>query len=258
MATSNATRPGQRIDARGVDTYYEVTGDGDPLVLLHGGMCTVETFDGITPALAERFRVYVPERRGHGRTPDVDGPISYPIMAEDTAGFMDAVGITSAHLVGWSDGSAVAALVAVSRPDLVRKLVLIGEPLTEDGISAQARQMLPTLSAESFPPMLLDLYKQTSPDGPDHLPVIVEKLKEAWHSRPFRDLAELERVQAPTLVMQGDDDMPTVEHGAAIRNAIPDAQLAVVPGAEHAFPLQRPDVVNRLVLEFLAEDPSEG
>src|SRR4051794_5067126 len=107
MATSQLSpaRLREYVDAGGVHTYYEAVGEGEPLVLLHGGLCTVETWEGQTPVLAEQYRVYAPERRGHGRTADVEGPITYQIMARDTIAFMDALGIKAAHLVGWSDGA---------------------------------------------------------------------------------------------------------------------------------------------------------
>ena len=104
------------IDAGGVHTYYEVRGPGDPVVMLHGGFATIETWEAQAAALAERYRVYLPERRGHGRTPDVDGRMTYEAMAADTAAFMEALGIGPAHLVGWSDGGSVALYVALRRP----------------------------------------------------------------------------------------------------------------------------------------------
>jgi pimeloyl-ACP methyl ester carboxylesterase len=115
------------VDAGGLRTYYEAEGAGEALVLLHGGFCTIETFGGLTPKLAEQYRVYPPERRAHGRTPDVEGPITYEIMAQDTIAFLDAVDLSSAHLVGWSDGAVVGLLVALRRPDLVRRLVMISQ-----------------------------------------------------------------------------------------------------------------------------------
>src|SRR5437879_5994609 len=114
----NPARTGAYVDAGGVRTYYAVEGEGEPLILLHGGGATLETFDGETSALASKYRVYLPERRGHGRTPDVEGPITYEIMAQDTIAFLEATGIASAHLVGWSDGALVGLLVALRRPDL--------------------------------------------------------------------------------------------------------------------------------------------
>src|SRR5215210_2418308 len=127
MATSGPkVRNGNYVDAGGLHTYYEVSGEGEPLLLLHGGFCPVAGFDGLTTRLAEAYRVYLPERRGHGRTPDAEGPITFVNMAEDTIAFMDAVDLSSADLVGWSDGAVVAVHVALEHPDLVRKLVLIG------------------------------------------------------------------------------------------------------------------------------------
>jgi pimeloyl-ACP methyl ester carboxylesterase len=106
---------GEYVNAGGVHTYYEIYGEGEPLVLLHGGLATAESWAMQIPALSERHRVYVPERRGHGRTPDVAGPITYEIMAADTGAFLDAAG-AGAHLVGWSDGAMVGMLVALRRP----------------------------------------------------------------------------------------------------------------------------------------------
>src|SRR5215208_5386867 len=144
MATTEqrSARGGEYLEAGGIRTYYETAGAGGPLVLLHGGMCTAETFDGQTPALAGEFRLYVPERRGHGRTPDIEGPITYEMMAADTAAFIDAAGTGAVHLVGWSDGAVVGVLVALHRPELVRKLVVIGQYFNFEGEVPEFRAMI--------------------------------------------------------------------------------------------------------------------
>ncbi|MFN8105232.1 MAG: alpha/beta hydrolase [Acidimicrobiia bacterium] len=242
-------------DAGGVHTYYEVQGDGPPVVLLHGGLCTAETWGAEVPALAERYTVYVPERRGHGRTPDVDGPITYEVMTADTIAFMDALGVARAHLVGWSDGAIVGLLVALERPDLVAKLVMIGQNLDLDGYAPHFREMLDsgTLLAEP-PPMLRDMYAAVSPDGPEHFDVVFGKLADLYKVAPDLDLDVLAEVAAPTLVLCGDDDIISVEHAADVVRRIPDAQLGVVPGTSHALPLEKPGVVNQLVLDFLADE----
>ena len=129
---------GQYVTANGVKTYYEVHGEGEPLLLLHGGAVpAIESFALQTPELAKHFKVILPERRGHGRTADVDGPITYDLMAQDTIAFMEALAIKSAHLVGWSDGANVGMLVAISRPDLVKKLVSISGNFHVDGLTQQ-------------------------------------------------------------------------------------------------------------------------
>src|SRR5262249_3331731 len=147
-STTTADRPGGGdvgyVDANGVYTYYDEHGSGEPLVLLHGGLVDGDSFAQQTPAFAERFRVIVPDRRRHGRTADVEGPISYAVMADDTIAFMDALGTGPAHVVGWSDGGDVGLLVAIKRPDLVRRLVTIGSNFSADGLTREA--------ADSFKP----------------------------------------------------------------------------------------------------------
>lgn len=256
MATTehDAARGGEYVDAGGVRTYYEVAGTGEPLVLLHGGFCTVETFGAQTPALAGQYQVYVPERRGHGRTPDVEGPITYENMVQDTIAFMEALGISSAHLTGWSDGAIVGLLVALRRPDLVRKLVLIGQAINHEGVSPEAKRLMANFTQQDLPPMLHELYASVSPDGPDHFEVVFDKMHQLLTTEPTIELAELEGVAAPTLVLIADDDMVTIEHAAAMQRALPDAQLAVVPGTSHALPMEKPEIVNRLILDFLAPE----
>jgi pimeloyl-ACP methyl ester carboxylesterase len=256
MATTEhpTSHAGTYVDAGGVHTYYEVTGTGEPLVLLHGGLCTAETWGAQTPALAEHYRVYVPERRAHGRTPDVDGPITYDVMAKDTIAFMDAVGIPSARIVGWSDGALVGLLVALERPDLVAKLVLIGQSLNFDGTRSEAVELLDWMSPELFPPSFEQLYAALSPDGPEHYRVVFDKLTDLWRRDPGIPLSRLADVTAPTLVLLGDDDLLTNEHAVAISDALPQSQLAIVPGASHALPMERPDLTNQLLLGFLAAE----
>jgi pimeloyl-ACP methyl ester carboxylesterase len=108
-----------------VKTWYDEHGQGDPLVLLHGGLADARFFAPNLPALAEHFHLYTPERRGHGHTPDVEGPITYQLMTDDTITFLETVVGQPADLVGHSDGAFVAMLVAMQRPELVRRLVMI-------------------------------------------------------------------------------------------------------------------------------------
>ena len=179
------------VDAAGLNTYYEVRGAGDPVVMLHGGFATIETWEAQAAALAERYRVYLPERRGHGRTPDVDGPLTYENMAADTAAFIEALGIGPAHLVGWSDGASVALYVALHRPELVRKVICMGAPAWFDGYTPAMKAMVLSLSLDHMPPSMVEAHRDLSPDGPDHLPVFFEKLAAMWTSEPQMTVEEL-------------------------------------------------------------------
>jgi pimeloyl-ACP methyl ester carboxylesterase len=247
---------GEYIDIGGVNTWYDEAGSGEPLVLLHGGMCTNETWGAQTPAFAERFRVVAPERRGHGHTADVDGPLTYADMANDTIGFLDEVVGRPAHLVGWSDGGIVGLMVAIARPDLVAKLVAIGTNYDAAGIAPEAEETFANMAPDSpGVAMFRSLYEMHSPDGPEHWPVVFAKFMEMAQREPHIPVDDLARITAPTLVLVGDDDMVSFEHTVALFRAIPGSELAVVPGSSHAVVIEKPELLNRLVLDFLEKDP---
>ncbi|MFF9800169.1 alpha/beta fold hydrolase [Streptomyces rochei] len=249
---------GDYADLPGVRTWYETDGKGDPLVLLHGGFCTNDTWGAQRAELAAAYRLFLPERRAHGHTPDVVGPLTYRDMADDTAAFLETVVGGAAHLVGWSDGGVVALLVALARPDLVRKAVVIGATFRPGPECFAAPRMLDAMAPDS-PDMRFfrELYEPVTPDGPNHWPVVAAKVIDMWRTQPTLTARDLARVAAPTLVLVGDDDLMTLEHTVALYRAVPDARLAVVPGASHLVPLEQPALVNRLVLEHLARDTVE-
>ena len=241
---------GDYVDTDGLRTYYEVHGEGEPLLLMHGGFCTVETFAQQTPEFAKRYRVYLPERRGHGRTAD-PGEISYELMAEDTIGFMEALGLESAHIVGYSDGGNTALIMAIRRPELVRKLVVIGANFHYGGMAPVALAAMETATPDAFYPWLVNAYKQNSPDGPEHFPVVFEKILRMWREEPSLTPDDLAGIQAPALVLVGDRDWVAPEHTLAMFQAMPNAQLCVVPGATHGVPFEKAALVNQIVLDFL-------
>jgi pimeloyl-ACP methyl ester carboxylesterase len=239
------------VDAGGAKTWYAEHGTGDPLLLLHGGFTDASEFGGTLPALAEHFHVFTPERRGHGHTADVPGPISYALMAADTVVFLEQLKIGRSHLVGHSDGANVALLVALARPDLVDRLVLISGNFHHDGLVAELD--LNELAANDY---LADAYGQISPDGRDHFPVVAAKIFRMATTEPTLTPADLANVAARTLVMAGDDDMIPAEHTLVLYRSIPDSELAVVPGTSHALIIEKPDLCNRIILDFLTKDPA--
>jgi pimeloyl-ACP methyl ester carboxylesterase len=247
---------GRYVEIGELKTWYDQQGAGEPLVLLHGGMSTNETWGAQMPDFGARFRVTAPERRGHGHTPDLEGPMSYDVMANDTIGFLEAVVGNPAHLIGWSDGGIVGLLIAMARPDLVRKLVVIGANFDPSGMVPQAMQGLTSMTAGSDDlAVYRTLYEAASPDGPEHWPVVFAKFQKMVSTQPNITHEQLGRIGAPTLVLIGDDDMISLEHTSALYNAIPNSELAVVPGTSHTLLMEKPYLVNQLVLDFLEKDP---
>ena len=244
------------VDVAGLPTYYEVSGTGDAVVLLHGGLSAADAWAAQAPALvAAGFRVWIPERRGHGHTPDTDAPFSYEAMAEETIGFLEAL-VGRAHLVGWSDGAMVAVLVAQRRPDLVDRLVHIGQYLDRSGeVPGGLGEHLVRLR-DAPPDVLRGSYDVVSPDGPEHFPVVFAKTVDMIVSARGIPLAELNGISAPVLVVQGDRDLVRLEHSAAVAAAFPHGRLAVLPGT-HALPLESPQLLNPLLIDFLRGGPQE-
>ena len=211
-----------------VHTYYEQDGAGQPLVLLHPGLADSRAFDPWIEELAPRFLVYRPDRRGQGRTADVEGPISYRGMAEDTIAFLEQVVGGPAFLLGHSDGAPVGLLVALARPDLVRGLVLSGGVFHHHGWVPGAID----LDEESLA-FFAEYWGAVAPDGPEHFGVVKAKLDRMHREEPTLTPADLAGFAGPVLVMVGDADEIHIEHTIALHRSLPDAQLAVLPGSGH-------------------------
>jgi pimeloyl-ACP methyl ester carboxylesterase len=244
------------VDLDGVRTWYAVDGDGDPLVYLHGGFSDADELDPVRAQYAARFRVYSPDRRGHGRTPDVEGPIDFDGTTTDTITFLEQVVGCPADLVGFSDGATTALHVALRRPDLVRRMVMISVRYHQKGLLPDLfGGDLDDAVAGMLQTPLAERYGLLSPDGAAHFPVVAEKVMRSTFEEPRLDLDELRRVQARTLVVSADDDVIALEHTLEIYRTIPDAELAVVPGTSHVLILEKPELVARLVLDFLTGDP---
>jgi pimeloyl-ACP methyl ester carboxylesterase len=231
-----------------VHTYYEEDGEGDPLVLLHPGLADSRAFEAHVPELAQRFHVFRPDRRGHGRTPDVDGPISYDLMARDTIAFLERVVGGPAYLLGHSDGAPVALLAALERPELVRGLVFSSGVFHHEGWAPGAIDL--DDETEAF---FLDYWGAVAPDGPEHFSVVKAKLDRMHREEPTLTVDDLAGYAGPVLVMVGDSDEEIpMEHTLALHEGLADAQLAVLPGTGHG------GLDTRIVIHFLTDREEEA
>jgi pimeloyl-ACP methyl ester carboxylesterase len=247
---------GTYVEVSAVKTWYDEAGEGEPLVLLHGDLVTNETWGSQLAELSARFHVFAPERRGHGHTPDVEGPFHYATMADDTIAFIETVVKEPAHLVGWSGGGMIGLFVAMKRPDLVKKFVAISAQYDKDDTPEELFKRLTSAPADADDvAMMRQLYVATSPDGPEHWPVVYGKFIEMAKNEPHIPVEDLAKISAPTLVVVGDDDIVSLEHAVSTYRAIPGAELAVVPGTSHLLIMEKPDLVNKLIIDFLSKEP---
>ncbi|WP_020107774.1 alpha/beta fold hydrolase [Nocardia sp. 348MFTsu5.1] len=236
--------------------WHQVAGAGTPVVLLHGAFSSAADWGGqFQPFVDAGFRVYVPERHGHGHSADVTEEFHYETMADETIVYLDEVVGGRAHIVGWSDGAVIAFLVALKRPDLVDRMVVLGQYLNSSGRAPGGiLDDIGDIDSDIVQFLRAD-YASASPDGDDHFPVVFEKTNAMVASEPEMDLTDLTAVTAPTLVMQGDHDEVLVEHSLAIVDQLPNGRLAVLPGT-HLIPIETPAVVNPVIINFLEGDPA--
>jgi len=248
VTTSTERQTRGYTDIGGHRTWFADSGGaGEPVLLLHGGLSDSELLlEPLEPALGEQFRVLAFDRRGHGRTADTDAPFHYDDMATETIAAMDKLIGGPAHLVGWSDGGNVALIVALRRPDLVRSLVLIGSNYHFDSA-------VPTEPTGSGPPRFItERYAERSPDGTNHFAAAFRKSLAMWTVEPTLTTDDLRKISAPVLVLVGDDDLMTLAHTVSLYESLSLSQLAVVPGTSHGVVIEKPELVGRLIGDFLS------
>ena len=250
-------RSGRYIEVNGTRFYHEIHGKGEPLVLIHGAWATLESFMFQVGEFSRHFRVVLVERRGHGRTPDTPDKFTFRQGAEDMMAVMDSLGIDSAHIVGWSDGAVIGLLMVKGNPGCARKFVSISGTYNIRGYTREFANRSDEAGPESLDDNIVQAYRWTSPDGPDHFGVVFEKIKGMSASHPRFTKRDLEEIGTPTLVMSGDKDIVSLEHTVNLYKGLGNAQLSILPGTSHFLPMERPDQVNSQIIKFLGSDPGE-
>ena len=248
---SAGAETGNYANVNGLKMYYQVQGNGRPLVLLHGGVCTIETCLGkIRPGLAKAWRTIAIEQQGHGRTADIDRPLSIEQMAEDTAALLRQLKIENADFVGYSMGGAIALQIALKHPGLVRKVVVFGTAFNNDGLIPGLIENSKNMKPEDIPALFRDAYTKTAPN-PKGWPALVGKIKDLMQNAKGLRPEDIKSIKAPTLVMIGDADIVRPEHAVEMFRLLPHGQLAILPASDHFAPMQRGDWIVAHTRAFL-------
>jgi pimeloyl-ACP methyl ester carboxylesterase len=218
------------------------------IVLLHGGMGhSDQLLETIGPHLAKHYRVLAYDRRGHGRTADTGAPFDFAEMVDEAIAVVQRLVRGRAHFVGWSDGGIVSLLLSLRRPELIARQVLIGANYHVSGV-----RELP--SDTELGKRMREEYAARSPDGVAHFAMVARKLGDLYAHQPTLTTDDLRRVEVPSLVLAGDDDLIELSHTTSLFEHLPRGQLAIVPAASHAVALEAPEDVARLILHFLRAD----
>jgi pimeloyl-ACP methyl ester carboxylesterase len=266
--TAAATGTGQYADVNGLHLYYEMHGQGRPMILLHGGLASSETFGPILPALSANHTVIAADLQGHGRTADIDRPIDVRLMADDIAMLIGYLGLDHPDVVGYSLGGGVAFWTAVKHPEVVGRMVMVSANTRRDAIYPEMLAQQANMGAAAAEFMketpMYELYARTAPH-PEDFPKLLDKIG-ASMAKDFDFSDEVRGLKVPTLVAFGDTDMTPPSHAVEIFELLGGGQrdggwmgegrppgghaLAIIPGATHYNVFQSP-VLAAAILSFL-------
>jgi pimeloyl-ACP methyl ester carboxylesterase len=254
---------GRFAQANGLRMYYEESGAGEPLILLHGGTDTGRYWDPILPYLANRYRIIAPDSRGHGRTDNPSGSLTYPQMAADVVALIPALGLEKPVVGGWSDGGQIALEIGIRYPNVARALVVGGagyrfspEYVLQVRLATFAHDdgtvdlaVWETANPEAIPP-LREVHQHVY--GPEHWQAVLQWCAQLWLTPFGLTASDFAKIAAPTLLVNGDrDQFFPVEEEVELLRMIKPAELAIFPGADHSLPTTRPEAFASVIVAFL-------
>ena len=247
-------------DVNGLHLYYETYGSGAPLVLLHGGMLTIDlNFASLIPTLAQTHTVIGVEMQGHGRTANIDREITYANLATDIVALLDHLGIERAAVLGHSMGGGVALELAVNHPDRVSAIVPISASVSKDGMhpdlldpsTFETSPIMPT--AQDFADFK-GAYERLSPH-PEQFDAFLMSLSGMDSDFAGWTDEQLAGISCPVLIVQGDNDFTTVPHAGVMLAKIPNSTLAVIPATTHMQVTRRDTILLPVLEQFFAAHP---
>lgn len=255
---------GEYASVNGLKLYYEIHGSGRPLVLLHGGFMTIDTFEPLLPALAATRQVIAVELQGHGHTADIDRPLSYELMADDVAALIKQLGLENADILGYSLGGGVALQTAIRHPDVVRKLVVMSATYTTEGWYPEVRAAMGTIDGEALVGTPLhETYVKSAP-RPEDWVTFVAKMRQLLGVETYDWAEDVAAMKVPTLILVGDNDHLRPAHAVEMHGllgggkvdvygtgALPQSQLMVLPGTSHFTIANRTDLLLPIITPFL-------
>jgi len=269
LAAGDAHAAGRRVNVNGMQLYYEVSGRGDPLIVLHGAYMNIPSMGPIIPKLARTHKVYALELQGHGRTTDIDRPITYPNLADDVAAFMDAVGLKKADVFGYSMGAAVGLQLAIRHPEKVNKLAAASVAYDLEGWQPEFKAFIPQMKVEMFLEMPFAKEYKKLAANPDGFPELVRKMI-ALEKEPMAWGKDVKSLKMPVLIITGDADVATLEHSVAMfrllggggagdmGKPLPASRLAVLPATSHTAVITQPDLLHAFIEPFLKGTTPKG
>lgn len=268
-ATARSEAVGARVEVNGMQMYYETSGEGDPLIVLHGAYMNIPTMGEIIPLLARSRKVIAVEMQGHGRTTDIDRPITYPNLADDIAAFMEAIDVEKADVFGYSMGAAVGLQLAIRHPEKVDRAALTSVAYDFEGWHPDYRAFVPKIVPDLFVGTPMEgAYRELAADLKG-FPALVDKLIVLEHE-PMAWEADVAKLKAPVLIIQGDADIVDHAHTLAMfrllgggvmgdqGKPLPQSRLAILPATSHTAIMGQSALLHALIESFLKDETPKG
>jgi pimeloyl-ACP methyl ester carboxylesterase len=241
---------GKYVRVFDAEIYYEIYGEGYPLLLLHGGLGSIADFDKLIPGLSQHFQLIAIDSPGHGRSQHVDS-LSYQIIARYIVELISKLDLEEAGIVGYSDGAIAGMLVAHMVPDIVKKLVFSGGALSPHDGKPEGLEMLRTIRPDMLPEQMAVAYKEKSPN-PDRWEEFVYFSKDMWLQDVWIPEDILPGIETDVLILFGDrDQYVPLEHALEIYRALPLSELCVLPDLQHDV-FKHPKLVQPVLIDFLS------
>lgn len=246
---------GKYITIKGTKVYYEEYGKGIPLLLLHGGFGSIHDFQKVIPELSKQFRVIAMDDPGQGRSEQTDS-ISYQLYADYCSEFIDLMKLDSAYVIGFSDGGNTALLLSHDRHDKVKRVVTSGADANTSGYQAGEIEWIENLTLDSAKIYLKDWiadYKRNSPNKNNWEKAFLD-LKKMWLTEVVITNEKLSEIKSRFLIVLGDKDAQTLEHGIFLYRKIKGSEFCVLPNTTHEVFKEKPELINKIVINFFAEN----
>jgi pimeloyl-ACP methyl ester carboxylesterase len=256
-------------EVNGLKMYYEVYGEGDPLIVLPGAHMDILSMGKVIPMLAETYKVYALEFQGHGHTADIDRPITYYNLADDVAAFMDAVGLEKADVFGYSMGAEVGLQLAIRNPEKVNKLIFASGAYDLEGWQPAYSEFIPQMTPEMFLAMPFFAEKHKQAANPDAYVAFLKKMIALEHE-PMAWEEAIKNLTTPVLIIAGDADVATLEHTVAMfrllgggvmgdmGQPLPESRLAILPATSHTAVISQPELLMAFIEPFLKGETPKG
>ncbi|HOX82525.1 MAG TPA: alpha/beta hydrolase [Chryseolinea sp.] len=222
-------------EINGIKMYYEIYGQGKPLVLIHGGGSTIETsFGRVIPLFAKDIQLICVELQAHGRTGDRNSDLSFEQDADDVAALLKNLSIEKTDILGFSNGGNTALQIAIRHPQLCNKIIAASMLLKRDGAMPQFWEFMENGTFEQMPQAYKNAFIKVNPDSAKLMTMYQKCANRMINFKDFPD-EQIKSIQSQVLIINGDADVATSEHVVAMEKLIPNCKLAIIPGGHGAY-----------------------